>query len=719
MGIVKNLMVRCGADFSQLTAQTAKASASVKAMQTRVGVSANAMRQNVGGLVTAFGKLAVAVYAARMVYTFGKACVEAASDLTEVQNVVDVTFGASAKKIEDFAATATASFGLTETAAKKYTGYLGAMLKSSGFAEDSAADMSIELTKLAADMASFYNLDYDEAYEKIESGMAGLVKPLRSLGISMTVANLEAYALSQGITKGYSAMNQSEQMLLRYNYLMSASADAQGDFARTSSNWANQTRLLGQNFQQLQANIGAVLMQAVLPLVQGLNSLLAAAVNASSAIAGLFRKTSTSAKGVVTNAEDVTDATEEAANSASGGGGSSGSLASFDKINVLATGGGGGGKSAAEEAIEDAAEVEEATSAVQEKIDALTQPLKGFFAPIKSGWDAVKQSLDNVKTSFVNLWNSEGFKKFREWFASAALSVLATAFQTVCNVIGGALHILAGAFDILAGFIDIVAGLFSGDLSMAADGVKLVFQGLGEIIRGVLVAILGEEGAQAVIDFCTNSAQAISDWFNNKVKPWFTKEKWLELWGNIKTAFQTGWDAVKTWWDTAIVAFWDEKVKPWFTKEKWTGIMTGIGDAFKEIFKNAVNGAIGLFNRFIAWINEKMKFSWDGLTIAGKEIFAAGSIQLFSIPPIKELAAGGIVDSATAAVIGEAGKEAVLPLENNTGWMDTLAEKLGGGGVNIYASAEMAPLIRMLGLRIDQDNRRSGRNRSLIAGGVV
>ncbi|NCB52287.1 MAG: hypothetical protein EOM54_10450 [Clostridia bacterium] len=706
MGIVKNLMVRCGADFSPLTAQTAKASASVRTMQKQVSVSTNAMRQNVGGLVTAFGKLALALYVARQIYTFGKATIEAASNLTEVQNVVDVTFGASAKTIEEFAKTATTSYGLTETAAKKYTGYLGAMLKSSGFAEDAAAGMSVELTKLAADMASFYNLDYDEAYEKIESGMAGLVKPLRALGISMTVANLEAYALSQGITKSYSAMSQSEQMLLRYNYLMEATADAQGDFARTSGNWANQTRVLGENFKQLQANIGAVLMQAVLPLIQGLNSLLSAAVSASAAIAGLFRKTSISAKGVVTDTEDVADATEEAASAAGGGGGSAGSVASFDKLNVLASGSGGG--SAIEEAIEEAETVEETTSVIGEKISALKEKLSGMFAPIANGFATLKEGFKNLWGEIIKIFTSD-----------AAISFFETLLQTVLNVIGGILYVAGGAYNILAGIIQTIAGLFSGDFSYALEGVHLLFQGLGEIIRGVLVAILGEEGAQAVIDFCTNSAQAISDWFNNKVKPWFTKEKWLELWENIKTAFKTGWENIKTWWDTTIGAFWEDKVKPWFTKEKWVGIMQGVKEAFTQVFKNAVNGAIGLFNSFISWVNEKMQFSWNGLTIAGKSIIPAGSVQLFTIPSIPELATGGLVDSATAAVIGEAGAEAVLPLERNTGWMDTLAEKIGSGGVNIYADPDIAGLIRMLGLRIDKDNKRSGRNRSLIAGGVV
>lgn len=174
--------------------------------------------------------------------------IDYASDLTEVQNVVDVTFGSSAQIVNDWSKTTLDAFGLNELSAKRFAGTMGAMLKSSGLAGDSVREMSQRITEMSGDMASFYNLDPEEAFNKIRSGISGETEPLKQLGINMSVANLEAFALSQGMTKAYNSMSQGEQVMLRYNYLLNATADAQGDFARTSDSFANQTKLMKENF---------------------------------------------------------------------------------------------------------------------------------------------------------------------------------------------------------------------------------------------------------------------------------------------------------------------------------------------------------------------------------------------------------------------------------------------------------------------------------------
>lgn len=196
--------------------------------------------------------------------------IDYASDLAEVQNVVDVTFTNSADAINAWAKTALAAYGMNEVSAKRYAGSLGAMMKSSGLAEESVAGMSTAMVGLAGDMASFYNLDLDTAFEKIRSGISGETEPLKQLGINMSVANLEAYALSQGIEKSYQEMTQAEQVILRYNYLMAATADAQGDFARTQDGWANQTRLLSENWLQFRG----VLAESLLPVLTLVASML-------------------------------------------------------------------------------------------------------------------------------------------------------------------------------------------------------------------------------------------------------------------------------------------------------------------------------------------------------------------------------------------------------------------------------------------------------------
>lgn len=232
---------------------------------------------SIGGKFSAmFGKIATAATAAKVgqvLVKWGKEALEAASALQEVQNVVDVTFGESAGQIDVWAKNAITQFGLTETQAKQFASTMGAMMKSSGLAGNQIVSMSENLAGLAADMASFYNMDFETAFNKIRSGISGETEPLKQLGINMSVANLEAFALTQGITKAFDKMSQSEQIVLRYQYLMQATADAQGDFARTSDGYANGLRLLDSQINSLKTSLGTMLIPAAQEAVGWLNSL--------------------------------------------------------------------------------------------------------------------------------------------------------------------------------------------------------------------------------------------------------------------------------------------------------------------------------------------------------------------------------------------------------------------------------------------------------------
>lgn len=213
---------------------------------------------------TAATKIAKAIgsaFVVKQVIEFGKAAIGVASDLNEVQNVVDTTFGTDgAVKVNEWARNAAEAFGESELQAKQFTSTLGAMFKSMGVGQADMEEMSMSLAGLAGDMASFYNLDPTEAFEKLRSGISGETEPLKQLGINMSVVNLEAFAMAEGITKSYQEMTQAEQATLRYQYIMSATADAQGDFADTSDSLANQQRILQLEIQTLAAEIGQDLM---------------------------------------------------------------------------------------------------------------------------------------------------------------------------------------------------------------------------------------------------------------------------------------------------------------------------------------------------------------------------------------------------------------------------------------------------------------------------
>lgn len=254
-----------------------------KQMQNQVNDTIDKSQQSVNkltglyaGIGSAIGNIAgnLLMQAGQMLKNSIGEAINTASDLVEVQNVVDVAFKGSAEEINKWSKTALTQYGLNELSAKQFAGTMGAMLKSSGLAGDSVVQMSKDIAGLAGDMASFYNLDPSEAFTKLRSGISGETEPLKQLGINMSVANLEAFALSQGIKESYNKMSQATQMTLRYKYLMKATADAQGDFSRTSKTFANQQRILNENWKRLTSTLATGFLPILTNLYIAMNNLI-------------------------------------------------------------------------------------------------------------------------------------------------------------------------------------------------------------------------------------------------------------------------------------------------------------------------------------------------------------------------------------------------------------------------------------------------------------
>lgn len=423
-----------------IEAQTRAYYEELKKVQQQTQKATNAVQKQTEKIKSAFGKIGKAVaiaFSVTAIISFGKSCIELGSDLAEVQNVVDVTFGNMSETINRFARDALEEFGLSETSAKQYTSTLGAMLKSMGFATKAAADMSMEMTGLAADMASFYNLDTEVAFEKIRSGISGETEPLKQLGINLSVANLEAYALSQGMTKAYSSMSQQEQALLRYNYLLSVTADAQGDFARTSDGWANQVRVLTERFNALKAAIGQGLIAVLTPVIRVLNNLLAKILTVTDAFSNMIAKITGKNTKTTTTVQDIGGAADSAADSMGAVGTATdnagkaaskakkeyGGLLSMDEIHSLTkkedsdsggSGGSGGGGAAGgglDESIVDAANETEGTlNPVLEKLINRLKELRDLFMNgFKAGMgdvtlEPLKQAIEGIKKSLKEIW---------------------------------------------------------------------------------------------------------------------------------------------------------------------------------------------------------------------------------------------------------------------------------------------------------------------------
>lgn len=283
----------------------------------------------------------------------GKTAIDTASALEEVQNVVDVSFGASANEINLFAKNAIKQFGLSELSAKKMASAFMAMANGMDINIASGKQMATTLTGLAGDMASFYNVSVDIAETALHSVFTGETESLKKFGIILTEANLQQYAYSQGIKKTVSSMSQAEKVALRYQYVLHSTSKVQGDFVRTGGNWANQIRVLKEQWSQLLSILGRGLIAVLKPVVEVLNEMLASLIAVGNAMAKAFGgKGIESATGSVSSS--IGDINEGTGDMAGGFDDATSSakklektLAGFDELNVLssnqsASGSGGG-----------------------------------------------------------------------------------------------------------------------------------------------------------------------------------------------------------------------------------------------------------------------------------------------------------------------------------------------------------------------------------------
>lgn len=290
------------------------------------GVSA--IRQSFNGLGSVVKKLGVligGVFAIGKLAQFGKECTKLGSDLNEVQSVVNVVFPNMTEKVNEFSKKAVKTAGLSETMAKKYVGLFGSMAKQFNFTESQAYDMSTQLTQLAGDVASFYNISQDLAYIKLKSVFSGETETLKDIGVVMTQNALDEYALANGYGKTTSAMTEQEKVALRLAFVQKQLSAASGDFIRTSDSWANQVRVMQLQLQSLKATVGQGLINIFTPVIKVINTLLAKLATVANAfksftelITGNKSSGQTGASGAGLTGTDLS-ATEDAYGSAADG----------------------------------------------------------------------------------------------------------------------------------------------------------------------------------------------------------------------------------------------------------------------------------------------------------------------------------------------------------------------------------------------------------------
>ncbi len=409
------------------------------------------------------GKALAAAFAVKKLVDFGKSCIELGSDLSEVQNVVDVTFPRMNKQIDKFAKNAAMQFGLSETMSKRFSGTFGAMAKAFGFNEKAAYDMSTTLTGLSGDVASFYNISQDEAYTKLKSVFTGETESLKDLGIVMTQTALDSYALANGFGKTTANMSEMEKVALRYQFVQSQLTQAAGDFSRTSDGWANQIRILQLQFDSLKATIGQGLINVLSPVIKVINTIIGKLMSLANAFKA-FTEFITGNKGSGSAASVATDmgaVADSAGNAASGMNKAAGAakkakqafgLAKFDELNVVSSndssgggsGSGGSGGGGYESDQFDMGELETGADEVDSRMEAIMKRLNELKNAFMNGfWDAlgdtsvfddIQESIAGIKRSLLDIFADHEVLQASNKFADAVSYNLGALSGSVASI---------------------------------------------------------------------------------------------------------------------------------------------------------------------------------------------------------------------------------------------------------------------------------------------
>lgn len=601
------------------------------------------LKKGISGISTSLKgitKIVAAAFSVKVIYNFSKACIQAASDLEEVQNVVDTVFGESSAIIDNFAKNAVKSLGLSELSVKKYASTMGAMLKSMKLSDKQVLVMSQNMTALAGDMASFYNLSGDDAFQKIRAGISGETEPLKQLGINLSVANMEAYALSQGIDKSYNSMTQAEQAILRYNYLLDVTKDAQGDFARTSGSWANQVKVLSEQWNTFKSVLGSSFIQVLTPVIQALNMIMGKLILAGQyfqrfiyMITGVKPETkgaSTAISGLGNSLDDATKKAKKTKKALEG-------LQSFDKLNVLNksdsgdsdSDGGAGGM-----AVNDAYDFSDITTA--------TDALDGAF-------EEIDKKLQQMKSLFETAWNSDIVQSF-VYAAKSYIQFLYDFVVAMAQALWENLqmtweNIRLDVEEILANVSELWS-LFWTDLG---DTINEYSQ---PIIDGV-VGLFNSVWTDAIDPLIQNVTKMWKD-FTGILLEWWTKygkqilDGIAEFVKNTIDLFQSIWDNVL---EPIITPFLETMSDLWDNHIK--GIIEAVGDFVGKL----IVFALDIYNKFIepivSWLLKVLKpaFSAIGTFISG--VF--GTVVGFISDSVKNIMKilGGVIDFISGVFSGD------------------------------------------------------------------
>lgn len=642
--------------------------------------SMSSLKSSLKGIIGTLGL----VFSLKALINFGQQAVNVASDLTEVDNVVQKAFGNMRGEMDALADSSIKNLGISRLEAYQTGSTFMAMGKSMLTSSQDAKDMALNLTKLSANMASFFNTSNKYAAIALKSIYTGETETLKQYGVVMTEVNLKQFALAQGISKSYEEMSQSERVMLRYQYVMQQLGYIGDDFIDTQDSWANQTRVLSEQWKEFLGVLGTGIITILTPLVKALNMVLGRMiaiaksigsvlsnvfgiqVQSANQVSGAISDTASAFDDATTAVGDYDKATKKASKTASK------SLASFDKLNNTmtsqsdsgtGTGGAGGGGGITTPNINSGADsvLTQANSKINTVLDSMKKRLlelvdllkKGFKNGLGTDFDAslkrTQKHLASIGKQLQDIFtNPSVINAANNWANNVAYALgqlagsMVSIGQTIIeNLVGGVDSFLSKD----SGYItDRIVGLFdisskvaqiTGNLSTAIAEIFTVFRSdTAKNITGDFMGI----NADLALGFMELTGRLSSDLYNLIAQPIIDNKDKIQqavmgLLEPISIAMDTIHGAIKNTFEQ-IFNVYDEYLAPAFQN---------ITDGFSSLVSSLLdvwNSQVAPFLTTVAtaiqtlWETHLQPFVNNLITLVGKIVLAISELWKNVLEPL-------------------------------------------------------------------------------------
>lgn len=710
---VEELKVVIVADAKKLSEELSKAREDVKQFNSDIKSEFKNAKSDITNIFAGLGKKIIGVFAGLQIGKFIVNSVKEAMHAIEDESLTQVAFGKQADAIRDWSKQVSDALGLAVTDVRRNTSTMYTMIRAMNIAETSAMKMAKGVTLLSQDLASMLNKDPKQVYERISAGLMGQTRGLHLMGYAITAASVKQYAYAKGIAEVGSELTEQQKVMARYLLLMEQTKVAHGNLAQTINSPMNQLRMFNANLKDLCQTFGNLfipILNAVMPYLNAFLKLITMLFDAIRKFFGfktnqewgteLHDNFETANYGIQTTNKGVGNLDKNLKKADKDAKKLRETLARFDEMNVLKEPmmktpkvpkadlgdlGGFGGMPFDFPVEEYNPHIEWVKNKVKELVESFQKYFSGIdFSPLVSSLENLKKSIDPIIGTI-----SSGLK----WFMDHVLRPLTV--WTIEDLLPAFFNLLAESLRFLQPILDAAAQTFAWWWDHA-------LQPMAAWTGGVIVYVL-EMIAKWLKQFNDNASAV--EMMRDLVQivtglglALFTVATGLKMVRLAALAFQTILTLLTSPIGLVTLAILAIGVALYYVIKYMPEI--------KQAFINAFNSIKEAVSKVATWFKNTIKrffedpigavvdsVKWLISSLSGKkwQTPQQNNSPQYTMPniPVPKFATGGIVSSPTFAQIGEAGTEAVVPLERNTGWIDMLASKLNGNGQPINLTVKI------------------------------